>query len=141
VDFRFEHDHVGITLAADHLDTTIAWYQDALDFKVLEQFEAGDSVFTFIGNGDVKVELISAGAKTGPTPPAATLPASHDVERLHHVCLAVADLEATLAELRTRNVPIFAGPMQIDRIGQRIAFIRDTVGTIIEFTQSVPATS
>lgn len=141
MELRFDNDHVGITLAAAHLDATIAWYQDVLDFTVLEQFGSGDARFTFIGNGEVKIELISAGAKTGSTPPAATLPASHDVERLHHVCFAVADLDATLAELRARAVPLFAGPMQNDHIGQRIAFIRDPAGTIIEFTQSVPATS
>jgi predicted enzyme related to lactoylglutathione lyase len=50
-------------------------------------------------------------------------------------------LDATLAELQTRAVPIFAGPMQIDRIGQRIALIRDPVGTIIELTQPVRGTA
>jgi predicted enzyme related to lactoylglutathione lyase len=141
MDLRFQHDHVGITLAADHLDSTIAWYRDTLDFAVLQQFGAGNSVFTFIGNGDVRIELISAGAHAASGAPAESLAASHDVERLHHVCLAVADLDATLAELRSRGVAVFAGPMQIDRIGQRIAFIRDTVGTIIELTQPVPAGS
>jgi catechol 2,3-dioxygenase-like lactoylglutathione lyase family enzyme len=137
MDFRFRHDHVGITLAAEHLDATIAWYGDHLDFVVLDRFEAAGSSFTFIGNGDSKIELISAGAHADPAPPAASLPASHDVERLHHLCLAVADLDATVAELTRRDVPIFAGPMTVDRIGQRIAFVRDNVGTIIELTQKL----
>ncbi len=141
MDLRFDHDHVGVTLAAEHLDPTIAWYHRTLEFTVLQQFSAGDSVFTFVGNGDVKTELVSAGAKADPTAPAETLAASHDVERLHHLCLAVADLDATLTELRARDVAVFAGPMHIDRIGQRIAFIRDPVGTIIELTQSVQAGS
>jgi catechol 2,3-dioxygenase-like lactoylglutathione lyase family enzyme len=141
VGLRFRHDHVGITLAADHLQRVIDWYQDAMDFVVLTQFGAGTSMFTFIGNGEVKVELISAGAQPSPAAPAQTLPASHDVERLHHFCLAVTDLDATLQELADRDVPVFAGPMQIDHIGQRIAFVRDPVGTIIEITQSSPAQS
>jgi catechol 2,3-dioxygenase-like lactoylglutathione lyase family enzyme len=66
------------------------------------------------------------------------LPASHDYERLHHVCLSVTNLARTLAFLADREVPVFAGPMQIDRIGQRIAFVRDNVGTVIELTQRVP---
>lgn len=141
MELRFGHDHIGITLAADHLDTTIAWYQHALDLRVLKQFSAGSSTFTFIGNGDVKIELISAGAQPVRGSLAENLPASHDVERLHHVCLTVADLEATLEELMTRDVPIFAGPLQIDAIGQRIAFVRDSVGTIIELTQPLPVGS
>jgi catechol 2,3-dioxygenase-like lactoylglutathione lyase family enzyme len=133
----FSHDHIGITLAAEHLESTIAWYENKLDFTVAEQFSAGESVFTFITNGDVKIELISAGAVTDPRTAAATLPGSHDYERLHHVCLSVTDLEGALADLADREVPVFAGPLQIDRIGQRIAFVRDNVGTIIELTQTV----
>lgn len=134
---NFSHDHIGITLAAEHLDSTIAWYENKLDFTVVEQFSAGDSVFTFISNGDVKIELISAGAVADPRTSADTLPGSHDYERLHHVCLSVTDLESTLVDLAEREVPVFAGPMHIDRIGQRIAFIRDDVGTVIELTQAV----
>jgi catechol 2,3-dioxygenase-like lactoylglutathione lyase family enzyme len=134
---NFGHDHIGITLAAEHLDSTIAWYENKLDFTVAEQFAVGDSVFTFITNGDVKIELISAGAAADPRTAADTLPASHDYERLHHVCLSVTNLARTLAFLADREVPVFAGPMQIDRIGQRIAFVRDNVGTVIELTQRV----
>jgi catechol 2,3-dioxygenase-like lactoylglutathione lyase family enzyme len=134
---NFSHDHIGITLAAEHLESTIAWYINKLDFKVAMQFSAGDSVFTFITNGDAKIELISAGAVTDPRAAAGTLPRSHDYERLHHVCLSVSDLESTLKDLADRDVLVFAGPMLIDQIGQRIAFVRDNVGTIIELTQTV----
>jgi catechol 2,3-dioxygenase-like lactoylglutathione lyase family enzyme len=134
---RFTQDHIGITLAAEHLESTIAWYESKLDFIVAERFSAAGSEFTFITNGEVKIELISAGAVTDLRAAADTLPASHDYERLHHVCLSVANLESTLAELADREVPVFAGPMQIDRIGQRIAFVRDNVGTVIELTQTV----
>lgn len=130
------HDHVGVTLAATHLDTTITWYTEKLDFSVSEQFEAQGSVFTFLTNGDTRIELISAGAQAHDLVPP-NLPASHDVERLHHFCLAVTDLDDVLAQLRARDVLPFAGPMQIDRIGRRIAFITDNVGTIIELTASI----
>ncbi|MFG1610964.1 VOC family protein [Actinoplanes sp. NPDC049265] len=141
MDLRFTHDHVGITLAAEHLEATIAWYRHTLDFVVLDRFEAAGSNFTFIGNGDSTIELISAGARPHPAPLAESLPASHDTERLHHFCLAVTDLDATVSELKRREVPIFAGPMTIDRIGRRIAFVRDNVGTVIELTQPLPSDS
>ncbi|BCJ47545.1 hypothetical protein GCM10010168_19030 [Actinoplanes ianthinogenes] len=132
-----QFDHVGITLAAAHLDQTVAWYRDHLDFSVIEQFEVGGSVFTFIGRDDVTIEIISAGAAANPAPAATSLPASHDVERLHHLCLRVPDLEATLAELDRRGVSLFAGPLTVEKIGQRFAFIRDNLGTIIELTDGV----
>jgi lactoylglutathione lyase len=127
------HDHVGITLSPDHLDATIAWYVEKLDFVLIRQFSAHGSVFTFIANGGAKIELISAGAETrNPIP--ASMPASHDVERLHHVCVAVDDLDDTLTQLHARGVIPFAGPMYIEAIEQRIAFVLDNVGTIIELT-------
>ncbi len=127
------HDHVGITLAPGNLDATIAWYAEKLDFSVAQQFDAHGSIFTFITNGDTRIELISAGAQTRHPAPS-NLPASHDVERLHHFCLAVDDLDDVLAQLLARDVTPIAGPMRIDRIGQRIAFVTDNVGTIIELT-------
>jgi hypothetical protein len=87
-------------------------------------------------NGDTRVELIAAGAETR-NPIAASLPASHDVERLHHFCVAVDDLDDTLAQLQLRGVTPFAGPMQVEVIGKRIAFVLDNVGTIIEMMAPV----
>lgn len=133
---NLRHDHVGITLAAEHLDATIAWYTEKLDFSVATQFEAHGSIFTFVTNGETKIELISAGAETRDSTPT-SLPASHDVERLHHFCVAVEDLDDVLAQLQARDVVPFAGPMPVDRIGQRIAFIADNLGTIIELTAAV----
>ncbi|MEV7327476.1 VOC family protein [Micromonospora sp. NPDC093244] len=127
------HDHVGITVAPEHLDTTIAWYAEKLDFTVTQQFHAHGSTFTFMTNGDTRIEIISAGAETRNRVPT-NLPASHDVERLHHFCVAVENLDDVLAQLLKRDVTPIAGPMHIDRIGRRIAFVTDNVGTIIELT-------
>jgi predicted enzyme related to lactoylglutathione lyase len=63
--------------------------------------------------------------------------ASLDPARLHHVCMAVEDLDATLSELRERDVHAVGEPMDVAEIGQRIAFITDNCGTIIELTQPV----
>jgi hypothetical protein len=41
------------------------------------------------------------------------------------------------ARLQARGVAPFAGPLQIDPIGQRIAFIVDNVGTIIELPAAI----
>lgn len=131
-----KHDHVGITLATTKLDAAVDWYVDKLDFEVVQRFEAQGSTFVFISSGDTKIELIAAGAESRNSGPD-SLPASHDVERLHHFCLAVPNMDETLGELQSRGVAPFAGPMQVGAINQNIAFIIDVAGTIIELTAPI----
>ena len=54
---------------------------------------------------------------------------------LHHICLAVEDLDTTLFQLAERDVPSLADPMEVPEIGQRIGFITDNTGNIIELTE------
>ncbi|WP_167736467.1 VOC family protein [Nocardioides sp. 1609] len=128
-----KHDHVGITLASTKFEEAVDWYSDKLDFVIAQRFEAHGSTFVFITNGDTKIELISAGAENRNGVPDSLI-ASHDVERLHHFCLTVPNMDETLAELESRGIVPFAGPFQVDQINQRIAFITDIAGTIIELT-------
>lgn len=129
-------DHVGITVASDHLDATVAWYRTILDFSVSHDFEFDGGRYVFMSNGAFKIELCSAGAIKG-APHGSSLSGTHDVEKIHHFCVAVQDLDEVLADLATRGVDPAAGPMQVDQIGQRIAFIKDNVGTVIELTAGI----
>ncbi|MBO2455020.1 VOC family protein [Actinomadura barringtoniae] len=132
----FSHDHVGITVTPDELDATIKWYSSTLDFNVEKQFEAHGTTFTFLVNGDAKIELL-AGASNG-RPPTHDILSSMDPARLHHFCLAVDDLDAAIARLNDLGVPLIGGPMDVPEIGRRIAFITDNLGTIIEITAPAP---
>lgn len=58
-----------------------------------------------------------------------------DPQRLHHFCLAVEDLATTVSQLRDSGVPLIGGPMDVPAIGQRIAFITDNLGNIIELAE------
>lgn len=129
-------DHVGITVAEEHLEATINWYREKLDFShsITAHFEG--STYVFMTNGGFKIEICSAGAHAkGPDTP--DFSDSHDVEKIHHYCVAVNDLDEVLADLMRRGVEPVGGPMQVDQIGQRIAFIRDNVGNIIELTAAI----
>jgi predicted enzyme related to lactoylglutathione lyase len=55
--------------------------------------------------------------------------------RLHHVCLAATDLDAAVSELRDLGVELIGEPMAVPEIGQRIAFISDNLGNIIELAE------
>ncbi|WP_335983719.1 VOC family protein [Streptomyces sp. CA2R106] len=130
--FTFAHDHVGITVTPEDLDATIAWYSRTLGFAVEQRFEAHGTTFVFLTAGDVKIELL-AGAADRTTPPTTILTSMH-TSRLHHFCLAVADLDAAVSRLHELDVPLIGGPMEIPATGQRIAFVTDNVGTIIELS-------
>jgi catechol 2,3-dioxygenase-like lactoylglutathione lyase family enzyme len=125
------HDHVGICVTPDDLDATLDWYSSKLDFAVDRRFVVDGTTFAFIVSGGVKIELV-AGASHRHEAPTDDLLASLDPERLHHFCIAVDDLEATVSQLRDRGVEPIAGPMDVPAIGQRIAFITDNTGNIIE---------
>jgi len=50
---------------------------------------------------------------------------SVDPSRLHHFCLAVADLDAAVSRLLELDVPLTGGPMEIPETGHRIAFVTE----------------
>ena len=127
------HDHVGITVTADELDATIAWYRRHLGFAIEKQFTSHGTTFTFLVSGNAKIELL-AGASHGPAATIDDILTSMNPSRLHHFCVAVDDLDDAIAQLQAAGVPLIGGPMEIDAIGQRIAFITDNLGTIIELT-------
>jgi catechol 2,3-dioxygenase-like lactoylglutathione lyase family enzyme len=132
--FTFSHDHVGITVTQDDLDATIAWYSRKLGFTVDQRFESHGTQFVYLTAGDVKIELLAGASHRGGAP-ADNVLTSMDPSRLHHFCLAVADLDAAVSRLRERDVLPVGGPMEIPEISQRIAFVTDNVGTIIELAE------
>jgi catechol 2,3-dioxygenase-like lactoylglutathione lyase family enzyme len=90
----FSHDHVGISVRPEDLDATVEWYSSKLGFDVDQRFESHDTTFVYIVSGDVKIELL-AGASNRQAPTDDVL-ASMDPERLHHFCIAVEDVDATV---------------------------------------------
>jgi catechol 2,3-dioxygenase-like lactoylglutathione lyase family enzyme len=129
----FTHDHVGLSLTSDHLDATVDWYTSKLGFAIDQRFEVHGTTFVFLASNDIKIELLAA-ASHHQEATVKNIFASLDRERLHHVCMAVEDLDATLSWLGERDVQPVGEPMDVQAIGQRIAFITDNLGNIIELT-------
>jgi methylmalonyl-CoA epimerase len=129
----FAHDHVGITIRPEDLDATIEWYSAHLGFRVDRSFESHGMTFTFLVCANAKIELLTGASRR--TAVIDDVLTSMDPARLHHICLAVQDLDAAIAQLEANGVSLIGGPMDVADIGQRIAFITDNVGTIIELTE------
>jgi predicted enzyme related to lactoylglutathione lyase len=126
-------DHIGFSVTAEDLEPTIEWYESKLGYKVDQRFQAHGTTFAFLVCGSSKIELM-AGAMMRQAPTNDVL-SSMDPARLHHFCLAVEDLDAAISELAENGVELIGGPMEIDEIAQKIAFIPDNLGNIIELTE------
>jgi catechol 2,3-dioxygenase-like lactoylglutathione lyase family enzyme len=129
----FSHDHVGLSVTAEDLGATIEWYSSKLGFAIDQRFDSHGTTFVFLLSGDVKIELMAgASSRQAPTEDVLT---SMDPARLHHFCLAVEDLDAATSKLGEQGVDLIGGPLQVADIGQRIAFITDNLGNIIELAE------
>ena len=126
-------DHVAI--AVKDLDAAIAIYRDALGLELAEIEEVKDQqVRTAIfGHGMGRIELIC------PTAPDTSVARFLDKrgEGLHHICIEVDDIEAALAELKSRGAPLIDETPKIGAGGAKIAFIhpKGTRGVLTELRQ------
>jgi methylmalonyl-CoA/ethylmalonyl-CoA epimerase len=124
-------DHLGI--AVPSLDAAVAAYE-ALGFRV----EARHDVPTekvraaFLAVGESHLELLE------PTDPSSVI--ARFLEKrggLHHVCVLVDDIEAALAEMKARGVPLIDETPRPGAGGCRVAFVhpRGAAGVLLELKE------
>ena len=98
------------------------WYMEKLDARVVHEWPYADEQLAYLAlpNDDhFMVELLGGG-----DPAPSDAPSYRDLgESLshagyHHFCISVADIEATVAELKTRGVAIVTEPFQLDAISR-----------------------
>ncbi|HUG54080.1 MAG TPA: methylmalonyl-CoA epimerase [Vicinamibacteria bacterium] len=126
-------DHLGI--AVKDLDAAVRAYR-ALGFAV----EATHDVPTekvraaFLPVGESHLELLE------PTDPSSVV--ARFLEKrsgLHHVCVLVEDIDAALAELKARGVPVLDEAPRPGAGGCRVAFVhpRGAAGVLLELKEEV----
>lgn len=125
-------DHVAVVV--NNLDQALAVYRDALGMPVsaIKTIPEQDVKIGFLPSGDSEIELLE------PIKPESGI-AQYLAKRgegLHHICLEVDDIEATLAELQAK------GAQLIDRVPKqgaygRVAFIhpKGAHGVLIELLE------
>ena len=124
-------DHLGI--AVPSLEAAVAAYE-ALGFRV----EATHDVPTekvkaaFLPVGESHLELLE------PTHPSSVI--ARFLEKragLHHVCVLVDDLDAALAEMRAKGVPLVDPVARVGAGGCRVAFVHPTgaAGVLLELKE------
>ncbi len=127
-------DHVGI--AVRDLDRACATYEAVLGAElsgreVVEQ--QGVEVAFMSLPGDTRVELIAPTDDSG----AVARFIDRRGEGMHHICILVEDIEATLAELAEADVALIDKHPRLGAQGSKIAFVHPALlgGVLLELKQ------
>lgn len=126
-------DHVAI--AVKDLDKAIAHYRDVLGLELSEIEEVPEQqVRTAIfGHGTGRVELI---CPTSPDTGVAKFLEKRG-EGMHHICIEVDDIEATMAALREKGAPLLDQTPKPGAGGAKVAFVhpKGNHGVLVELRQ------
>lgn len=127
-----------VAIAVKDLDAAIAMYRDVLGLQLheIEEVKEQQVRTAIFGHGMGRIELIC--------------PTSSDSgvakflekrgEGLHHICIEVEDIEASLAELKAKGAPLIDETPKIGAGGAKIAFIhpKGLKGVLTELRQGPP---
>ena len=124
-------DHLGI--AVNDLAEAVRTYE-ALGFAVAATHDVPtEKVRTaFLPVGESHLELLE------PTDPSSVIARFLQKRSgLHHVCVLVEDIDAALAELKARGVPVLDETPRVGAGGCRVAFVhpRGAAGVLLELKE------
>jgi methylmalonyl-CoA/ethylmalonyl-CoA epimerase len=122
--------HVGI--AVDSLAAILPFWRDLLGLPEVPLDDTDGARIVGLAAGDSLIELLEADTPDSPI--------GRFVGRrgpgIHHLCVAVADLDATLARCRAAGIRLIDETPRIGAEGERIAFLHpsSTGGVLVELT-------
>lgn len=115
------------------------WYVEKLDFRVVHEWPYEDQHLAYLApatDDGFYLELLGDGSpRPIPKPVYTDLGDSLRLAGYHHICLQVASVDATVAELRRRGVTIVTEPFVLPVISRRLAFLADPFGNLIELAE------
>ncbi|HEC21532.1 MAG TPA: methylmalonyl-CoA epimerase [Chloroflexi bacterium] len=128
-----------IAIVVPDIEAAQALYRDALGLETthVERVDEEEVVVAFLPVGESQIELLeplneTSGvarfmAKRGPG--------------IHHICLEVEDIEATLAALKAGGAELINEEPKTGRGGRRYAFVhpKSTYGVLIELYEDAPS--
>jgi len=125
-------DHVALVVR--DVEASLAFFTGQLGLPVLRDevtTASGGARLVFLDAGNVAIQLV---CPTGPDGPMAEHLAAHG-DGLHHICLAVDDIDASLAAL----APDAGVPVAVGGRGRRTAFLPGRPGGLVTELAEVPS--
>ena len=111
--------HAGVHVAS--LERSVAFYRAVFGLRPAERLRMGAERLAFLEAGSSRVELIADGT------------AGRQTGVVDHVAFEVDDLDAWIARLRERDVPLLdEAPIHVPALGARILFCLGPDGERIE---------
>jgi len=124
-----------VAISVPDLDASAKWYAEKLGLKVVKHATSADkrsAVKILVGNG-LSVELIVLADAVSLSKIAPELKGSHQVHGIFKSGVYVDDLDATLKELKARQVTMAFEPFFDSSMQCRMFAIRDNNGNILQF--------
>ena len=121
-----------IAIAVHDLDAALDFYNETLGLQVTDRREEPSEgvEIAFLAAGQSVIELLR------PLSPSNSIGRFLEKrgEGLHHICLAVSDLDMAIAQLRTRGAQILNKEPQVNAEGVRYIFIhpKSAHGVLLE---------
>ncbi len=130
-------DHIGIAVAS--LGEGLALYRAlGLEPEGTEEVPGQGVRVAFLPAGDTRIELLEPLGEDSPI-------ARHLDRRgpgIHHICLRVGDIRATMARLREEGFELLSEEPQEGAHGMLVCFVhpRSAGGVLLELSQPAPST-
>jgi methylmalonyl-CoA/ethylmalonyl-CoA epimerase len=126
-------DHIGI--AVKGIDASTKLYSDVLGFDCAgrETVESAKVTTAFFPVGDTEIELLESTTPDGPVAKFITAKG----EGIQHIAFRVDNIEAALAELKSKGVRLIDETPRRGAGGAKIAFLhpQSTFGVLIELSE------
>jgi catechol 2,3-dioxygenase-like lactoylglutathione lyase family enzyme len=125
-------DHIGIL--TNDLQRSVEFYTDVLGFSISAKMEMDGLTIIFVEKERSKIELM--GYKNVPKRPENIQLEMGDnsLPINDHITFSVDDMEATVDELREKNVTFDMDPIQLEG-GMKLASFKDPNGLLIELVE------
>jgi methylmalonyl-CoA epimerase len=129
-------DHIGI--AVNSIEEALAFFRDTLGLEVEQVEEVPDQKvrIAFLPVGETHVELLE------PTSPDSNVAKFLEKkgEGIHHLAFNVADIDAALASLKEKGVPLIDNEPRTGGGNKKIAFLhpKGSYRVLMELCQDMP---
>ncbi len=132
-----------VALRVPDFEASKRWFVEKLDFRIVHEWPSGDLHLAYLApatDDAFWIELLGDQDPT-PRPPYADLGESLQPAGYHHFCTNVEDIEATVAELKRRDVNVLGETIFLEAISRKLAFFSDPWGNVIELAQILDGAS